>query len=112
MGDTAPITDAATFVRAKALLPMPPPYAASGALGWLRANLFSRPLDIVLTVLCILLIVWIAPPLIKFLLIDAVWDGASRADCLPRPDRPEIGACWAFVFNRINFFTFGFYPVD
>src|SRR5215211_8146299 len=112
MSDIATMTDAAAFVRAKPVAPMPPPYVASGTLGWLRANLFSRPLDVALTVLCVLLIAWIAPPLVKFLLIDAVWDGASRIDCLPRPDRPEIGACWAYVFNRINFFTYGFYPVE
>ena len=41
-----------------------------------------------------------------------MWDGASRADCLPRPERPEVGACWAFVIDRINFFTYGFYPID
>ena len=65
-----------------------------------------------LTIVCALLIVWIVPPLVKFLIIDAVWDGASRADCLPRPDHPEVGACWAFVIDRINFFTYGFYPID
>ena len=112
MSDIATMTDAAAFVRAQPVAPMPPPHRTSGAIGWLQQNLFSRPLDIALTLLCILLIVWIAPPLVKFLLIDAVWDGASRADCLPRPDRPEIGACWAFIFNRINFFTYGFYPIE
>jgi general L-amino acid transport system permease protein len=112
MSDAAPMRDATVFVRAKAIEPMAPPLRTSGAVGWLRTHLFSRPIDIALTVLCILLIAWIAPPLVKFLLIDAVWDGAGRADCLPRPDRPEIGACWAYVFNRINFFTYGFYPID
>ncbi len=52
------------------------------------------------------------PPLVKFLIIDAVWDGASRVDCLPRPEHPEVGACWAFVIDRINFFTYGFYPIE
>jgi general L-amino acid transport system permease protein len=41
-----------------------------------------------------------------------VWDGSSRADCLPRPGHPEVGACWAFIWDRINFFTYGFYPID
>jgi general L-amino acid transport system permease protein len=100
------------FVRAKPLAPLPPPIAASGAVGWLRTNLFSSPLNIALTVLCALLIGWVVPPLVKFLLIDAVWDGASRTDCLPRPDHPEMGACWAFVIDRMNFFTYGFYPID
>ena len=52
-------------------------------------NLFSGPLNIALTIICALLLVWIVPPLVKFLVIDAVWDGAGRADCLPRPDQPR-----------------------
>jgi general L-amino acid transport system permease protein len=107
------MSDTATaFVRTQPIAPMPPPLRVSGPIGWLRQNLFSSPLNIVLTLIGILLIAWIAPPLVKFLLIDAVWDGAGRADCLPRPAHPEMGACWAFVINKINFFTYGFYPVE
>ncbi len=58
------------------------------------------------------MIAWLAPPLLKFLLIDAVWDGASRADCIVTPNRPEVGACWAFVIERLGFFTYGFYPLE
>jgi general L-amino acid transport system permease protein len=103
---------ATAFVRTSPIPAMPPPRALSGAIGWARDNLFSSPLNIVLTVTCALLVAWIVPPLAKFLIIDAVWDGASRVDCLPRPERPEVGACWAFVIDRINFFTYGFYPVE
>ena len=103
---------ATAFVRTTPIPAMPPPRALSGAVGWARDNLFSSPLNIALTVICTLLVVWIVPPLAKFLIIDAVWDGASRADCLPRPERPEVGACWAFVIDRINFFTYGFYPIE
>jgi general L-amino acid transport system permease protein len=107
------MSNAATaFVRTSAVAAMPPPQRHSGAVGWLRDNLFSSPLNIALTVLSALLIVWVVPPLVKFLIIDAVWDGASRIDCLPRPEHPEVGACWAFVIDRINFFTYGFYPVE
>jgi general L-amino acid transport system permease protein len=117
MSDFATRTDAAlmegpAFVRTKPLAALPPPLAESGAVGWLRKNLFSSTLNVALTIVCALLIVWIVPPLVKFLIIDAVWDGSSRVDCLPRPDHPEIGACWAFVIDRINFFTYGFYPID
>ncbi|HEY5964491.1 MAG TPA: amino acid ABC transporter permease [Xanthobacteraceae bacterium] len=103
---------AAAFVRTTPIPAMPPPRALSGALGWARDNLFSSPLNIALTVASALLVAWIVPPLAKFLIIDAVWDGASRVDCLPRPERPEVGACWAFVIDRINFFTYGFYPIE
>ena len=103
---------ATAFVRTSPIPAMPPPRALSGAIGWARDNLFSSPLNIALTVACALLVAWIVPPLAKFLIIDAVWDGASRIDCLPRPERPEVGACWAFVIDRINFFTYGFYPIE
>ncbi len=117
MSDIATRTDAAliqgpAFVRTAPVAPLPPPRTSSGAIGWLRENLLSSPLNIGLSVLSVLFIVWVVPPLVQFLIIDAVWDGASRVDCLPRPDHPEVGACWAFVKQRIGFFTYGFYPVD
>jgi general L-amino acid transport system permease protein len=107
-GDSA---DRAAFVRERIVAPQLPPTVASGAVAWMRENLFSSPLNVALTLLCVLLVAWVVPPLVKFLFIDAVWDGASRADCLARPDHPEMGACWAFVIDRINFFTYGFYPI-
>jgi general L-amino acid transport system permease protein len=58
------------------------------------------------------LIVWVVPPLAKFMFIDAIWDGASRVDCLPRPEHPVVGACWAFVIDRMPFITYGFYPAE
>ncbi len=117
MSDIATTTDAKlmegpAFVRGQPLAPLPPPLAEAGAIGWMRKNLFSSTLNVVLTIVCAALIVWLVPPLVKYLLIDAVWEGSIRADCLPRPDRPEIGACWAFVIDRINFFTYGFYPIE
>jgi general L-amino acid transport system permease protein len=117
MSDTAATTDAKlmegpAFVRAVPLTPQPPPMKHSGTVGWVRQNFLSSPLNIALTVVCALFIAWLLPPLLKFLFIDAVWDGAGRADCIARPDHPEMGACWAFVIDRINFFVYGFYPID
>ena len=100
------------FVRDRPFEPLPPPVAAAGAIGWLRQNLLSSTFNIVLTIICLFLVVWAVPPLLKFVLIDAVWHGTDRADCLATPERPEIGACWAFVRERINFFVYGFYPID
>ena len=113
MSDIATTTDARlAYVRVKPFEPLPPPLVASGALGWLRENFLSGWLNIALTALCVALLVWIVPPLVKFLIIDAVWDGAGREDCLPSPTQPQVGACWAFVKERINFFIYGFYPID
>jgi general L-amino acid transport system permease protein len=113
MSDTATITDVRlAFVRDKPFDPLPPPIIQSGAIGWLRENLFSSVFNIVLTLVCVALIVWLVPPLVKFLIVDAVWDGASRADCIATPTRPQVGACWAFVIERLGFFTYGFYPIE
>ena len=107
---TAPVQ--AAFVASAPLPALPPPPTHAGAIGWLRANLFSSLFNTALTILCGLLLLWLVPPLLKFLLLDAVWTGADRQACLATPDRPEVGACWAFVRERLNFFIYGFYPVD
>jgi general L-amino acid transport system permease protein len=118
MSDIAATTDARLmegppgYVQARPIDPLPPPVAHSGAIGWLRKNLFSSVTNILLTIVCALALVWLVPPLVKFLIIDAVWDGATRADCLPHPGHEEIGACWAFVRERMAFFTYGFYPIE
>jgi general L-amino acid transport system permease protein len=99
------------FVRTLPMDALPPPAAMTGAIGWVRANLLSGPLNIVMTILVILLIVWIVPPLLKFLVIDATWSGTDREACLASDARPEAGACWAFVRERLPYFIYGSYPI-
>jgi general L-amino acid transport system permease protein len=113
VSDTATMTDARlAYVQTSPLAPLPPPLSEAGAIGWLRKNLFSSALNIFLTLLCVLLLWWIVPPLAKFLVLDAVWEGAGREVCLAGPTRPQVGACWAFVNERLGFFIYGFYPVQ
>ncbi|HEX2082206.1 MAG TPA: hypothetical protein VHF86_01825, partial [Xanthomonadaceae bacterium] len=73
--------------------PMPPPVSARGPYGWLRANFFATPFDAILSVLMLLLLVWTIPPLVEFMLTDAVWTGQDREACVTSPERPEVGAC-------------------
>ena len=113
MSDIATITDASlAFVRTVPASKLPPPIASTGLIARLRRNFASSVFNAILTAIIVVLLVLVVPPTVKFLLIDAVWDGASRADCLATPERPEVGACWAFVFERMNFFLYGFYPID
>ncbi len=91
---------------------LPPPTARAGIFGWLRANLFSSPINIALTVICILFIVWALPPLVRFFLIDAIWSGSDRDACLASPALPNPGACWAFVRVWSSYFVYGFYPIN
>jgi general L-amino acid transport system permease protein len=99
------------FVREVPVEALPPPAHARGVIGWLRKNFFATPLDLVLTIMMALLLLWVVPPFIKFTIIDAVWTGSDREACLPSPQRPEVGACWAFVRDRFSYFIYGSYPV-
>ncbi|RDV01399.1 amino acid ABC transporter permease [Undibacter mobilis] len=99
------------FVRQQTLEPQPPPSSMTGPVGWLRENLFSTPFNIVLTILIALLFLWIVPDMLRYLIFDAVWSGADRTVCLITPERPVVGACWPFVFERLPYFIYGSYPI-
>jgi general L-amino acid transport system permease protein len=77
----------------------------------MRANLFASVSNSALTIVILLALVFVIPPLVRFLLIDAVWSGVDREACLPTSGQPEIGACWAFVRDRFAFFIYGSYPI-
>ncbi len=85
-----------------------PPRGEVGAVGWMRANLFSSVTNTILTLLGILLVVWIVPPIIRWAFIDAVWVGDGREACIA----PGTGACWAFVEAKFAQFMYGRYPID
>jgi general L-amino acid transport system permease protein len=70
----------------------------------LRQKLFATPLDAVIT-LALALLLWRAlVPLTEWMLLDATFSGASRADCT------GDGACWVFVKARFGQFMYGLYP--
>jgi general L-amino acid transport system permease protein len=50
------------------------------------------------------------PPILKFLFIDAVWTGTDRAACRAETAGHEIGACWAFIRDKMDYFIYGSYP--
>ena len=87
---------------------MAPPRSEVGAVGWLRANLFSSVTNTILTILGILMVVWIVPPFVHWAFIDAVWVGDGRDDCIAT----GTGACWAFVDAKFAQFMYGRYPID
>jgi len=90
---------------------LPPPAARTGIFGWLRENLFSSAGNIALTLVCILFIAWVVPPVLRFFVLDAVWSGSDREACLASPQLPEPGACWAFIRVWWFYFVYGFYPI-
>jgi general L-amino acid transport system permease protein len=93
------------FVRTALVASLPPP-AMAGPLHGIARGLFAGPLNIALTLLSAALIALVLPPLVRFVLVDAVWQGTSREDCLG-----SSGACWPFIWAKFGQFVYGFYPV-
>jgi general L-amino acid transport system permease protein len=104
-----------TFVRTELALAEKPPRSAGGIASWLQRNLFASIPDTILTILGVLLVVLIVPPLIRWAFIDAQWAGIDRNACSTvaqggtQPDGWS-GACWAFVGAKFRLFLFGSYP--
>ncbi|MHB2166143.1 amino acid ABC transporter permease [Alsobacter sp. R-9] len=99
------------FVRQSSVAAAPPPSSVVGPIAWIREHLFTGPVNIALTIILVALALWIVPGLIRFLFIDAVWSGADREACIITEQRPVVGACWAFIWDRAAYFTYGSYPV-
>jgi general L-amino acid transport system permease protein len=94
------------FVRNQPVPNAPPPASEVGVQRWLRQNLFSSWINGVFTVLMVAFLVWVIPPIFRFLVTDAVFEGENREACLGE----NIGACWAFVDAKFGQFMYGLYP--
>ena len=77
----------------------------TGALHWLRRNLFSSVTDTVLTLATLSLLVWVAGHVLRWAALDATVAGATRAAC------SGDGACWVFIRERLPLLVYGHYPV-
>ncbi|MBZ6076820.1 amino acid ABC transporter permease [Microvirga puerhi] len=102
--------DMSHYVRSDKIEALPPPRLTRGPLAWMRENLFSGPVNTILTLVVLYLLYVTIPPVIRFLFTDAVWTGTDRAACREDTVGHPVGACWAFVIEKINFFTYGSYP--
>lgn len=112
------MTDATTemapyaFVRKETLEQQAAPLSVAGPIAWIRNNLFSDALNTILTLLCVYIVVTSVPDLIRFYFVDAVWTGANRDACLADKIGRPVGACWAYVADRFQYFIYGSYPVS
>jgi general L-amino acid transport system permease protein len=88
----------------KPLPDMPPPANMVGFTGWVRSNLFNSPLNAILTLVAFYIIFVAGNWFLQWGILTADWVGSSREDC------SSGGACWVFVYTRIQQFIYGFYP--
>ena len=84
----------------------PAPLGTVGPVGWLRSNMFNGWFNSVLSVLCILFLALVIPPLLSWLILDATWYGDAET-C-----KAGSGACWTFIGHKIQVFLVGPYPTS
>ncbi len=65
-----------------------------------------------MTLAALAVVALVLPPLLRFLVIDAVFTGENRDACRPEVLGRPVGACWAFVANKINYFVLRLVPVE
>jgi general L-amino acid transport system permease protein len=87
---------------------LPPPFASTGPIKWVRENLFSSPSNIILTVLAVFFLYKVLPDMFNWAFMDATFIAADRNECRAT----NTGACWAFIAQRWELFTYGFYPSE
>ncbi|HXL67858.1 MAG TPA: amino acid ABC transporter permease, partial [Xanthobacteraceae bacterium] len=95
----------AAFVRRRMVPRLPPPRVERGLIAWLRWRLFATPLQAALTLVSLAVLITVLWPAIRFLVVDAVWQGDTREACLG-----ATGACWPFVKAKFGQLIYGFYP--
>lgn len=95
------------FVRSELVTARPAPVRTTGVIAWAQKNLFSTPLDTVLTILGLLFLAWVIPPLFGFFIGNAVGPNGTVEHCRME----NAGACWAYIAAEMEFFIYGFYDI-
>ena len=85
---------------------LPPPIVDSGALGWLRRNLFSSWGNAITTVVLLFLLLWLLTSFLNWAVVNAVWTAPSGQACRGH------GACWALIHEKYRFIFFGTFPYE
>ena len=70
----------ASFVRNELIPESPPPVSETGAIKWMRENLFSSPLNIIMTIASLWAVYTLFNSVAPWFL-NGVWSGNSVRDC-------------------------------
>lgn len=104
-----------SYVRETMLPESAPPVAEAGAVKWLRANLFSSWLNVILTVLALYAIYAVLALVLPWA-FGGVWNAGSLTECREALfavyKSSHGGACWAVIEDRWLQIMFGFYPPE
>ncbi len=77
------------------------------AWNWMRTQLFSSPVNSLLTILSVWLLLAIVPGMVEWAILKANISASTAQEC-----RGIGGACWAFIVEKHRLILFGLYPYD
>ncbi|MEZ5715736.1 MAG: amino acid ABC transporter permease [Paracoccaceae bacterium] len=103
-----------SYVRTEMLPQKEPPASTTGAVGWMRENLFSGWFNTALTIVSLGFIVLVLSAVLPWA-ISPTWSATSLGECreilaaLGREGHYG-GACWGVISDRWEQLLFGFYP--
>ena len=98
-------------VPGEASAPRRPPVSQVGAIGWMRANLFSGWLSTAVTLALAYLVIRWTIGFIEWGVINAIWSVPNNQTQACR-DLQGTGACWAVITEKHRFMLFGTYPYE
>ena len=85
----------------------PAPLSETSVLGWLRKNLFSSWINVILTIISLYIIYFTVTSLWVWGVSEAVWSAENRRECF---NISKEGACWAGVITWMDNIIYGRYP--
>ena len=104
-----------SYVRETMLPQAEPPVAEKGAIKWIRENLISSWLNVILTIIS-LFVIYKALSLVLPWAFGGVWNAGSLTECrevlFAVYEGGHGGACWAVIEDRWLQILFGFYPPE
>jgi general L-amino acid transport system permease protein len=83
------------------------PASSVGVFAWIRSQLFSSPINSLLTILSVWLLLATVPAMVDWFLINANATASTADEC-----RQSKGACWAMIVEKHRLILFGLYPYD
>jgi len=107
------ITSDQSYVRTEMLSEKSPPVTNIGIVGWMRTNLFSSWLNVILSLIAIYAVFSVLSGLLPWV-FGGIWNSNSLNEC--REKLLEIHgestnrACWGVIRERFWQLMYGFYP--
>ena len=107
------------YVRTEMLSEQTPPASNVGVIGWMRNNLFSTPVNAILTIIAAVAIYFVLAGVLPWI-FGGVWNATSLTECR-LVIKETLGlaegetahrACWGVVHERFWNLMYGFYPSE